>query len=161
MQNGMIEINNASLWVWDRKVFAGMSYDYLCREFAEYIKVNNLFVNSKGQKCSYVRLDNAIVYDRAAEIEAFFLDGVAYKVSINIDASTTYIESTSTGIKLYQEKVMQTAKELRKVITEQYGECKGLDYLFSYSQNGYKIYSTVDRECMHCSIVIEVNEYEQ
>ena len=156
MTNGVINLDEAALAVWNKALSLGMSYNCFLQDFADHITRTKSFADEFGEEYVYVTLETTPVYNIPAEIQICFQTGTAQKITVTFDASTTKIDSISTGIKLYQEKVIQTVRNVKEAIAKQFGINDSQDYHFHVSKNGYELYSVVDdREWMHCSLVLE------
>ena len=160
MEEQRVDIKKGSLSLGNRELLLGMAYDLFKREFSSEITKESNFVSSNNDRCARVHLQRTSMFGKNFEIEVFFRNERLYKIIATAVSSETAVSSNSTGIKLYQEKVMQTARELRATVVDLYGECEGLNYLFSYCEDENCFYSCVDRDRMNCSMVLMENNHE-
>ena len=156
MINGVINLDEASLVVWNKALSLGMSYETFTAEFADHVIRTKAFQDDPGKAYVYVALEATLVYNIPAEIQVSFQAGTAKKITVTFDASATKIDSLSTGIKLYQEKVQQTARDIKAAVVKQFGNNDSKDYHFHCIKNGHELYSVIDdREWMYCSLILE------
>ena len=156
MENGKIYIKEGIIFLFNKKMYLGMSYLELKNDFAEYIVFDISFNDMEGEKCICVKLKKTKVYDVYCEVKAYFRKEKIYQFILSADANDTEVDSPHTGLRLYQDKVMQTVTELRRSIEKQYHFTdSNKENLFMCIENGNRLFSAVDRDCMECCLVFD------
>lgn len=154
MDNGLIDLKNGALLINDKKVYIGMTYDDIVNTF-DHIKSQSQYINKERNNCRIVCLFSCYMYDIPAEIRIFLHEDAAYKIYLSFDANDTIIDPFDSNLDQYQEKAIQTAKNLKKKVKEIYPNLTDNGYIFYVSENGYKFYSSVDNYLLECSAIIE------
>lgn len=171
MENITINKDSQSDGVWtlniaDKQLYLNMPYDVFCHEFAKYIDHTHKSVHDNILSILVpLKTYDCYIYDQeVSNIEVYFLNNKIYKIILNLSAAEATVQSSSTGIRLYQDKIKQLAKNIKKIVVAQFGETDDSETgetddsetHFRYEENGCLLCSSIDRDSIHYYILLTI-----
>lgn len=163
MENITINKDSQSDGVWivnvgDKKLYLNMPYDMFCREFAKYIDHIHKSVHDNILRILVpLKAHDCYIYDQeVSNIEVYFLNHKVYKIILDVSAAAATVQSSSTGIRLYQDQIKQIAKNIKKMVIAQFGETDDSETHFRYEENGCLLCSSIDRDSVHYYILLTI-----
>lgn len=163
MENITINKDSQSDSVWtlnigDKQLYLNMPYDVFCHDFAKYIDHTHKSVHDNILRILVpLKTNDCYIYDQeVSNIEVYFLNNKIYKIILDLSAAATTVQSSSTDIKLYQDKIKQLAKNIKKMVIAQFGETDDSETHFRYEENGCRLCSSIDRDSIHYYILLTI-----
>ena len=154
MENGLVDLSTGTLIVDNKKVSIGMTLEEVLNTF-DKIKSRSQFINKEKQNCTNICLFTYNIYNIPAETRIFLHNEVVYKIFVSFDANDTVIDIFDENLNHYKEKAIQTIKNLRNIIKDQYSNIIDYENGFYIIENNYKLNIMMDKFLLECSANIE------